>query len=176
MIFRWAALELCWKTKENYSGRTSWMNRMKKERYERELWSVLRMHGQQVWAILVLVHTQECPCVFWCESGFQECVTWYDCISDAFSVTFKPTPHRSPTSLRKPTLLLLFDLGFLCYKVALLSYNLRNYSEDGQCGVPQKLRCLANGLRFSSCTFCTVFNHMGISLLVDPTADLDILT
>ena len=148
MIFKRTALELCWKTKGNYSGRTSWMNRMKKERYERELWSVLRMHGQQVSAILVLVHTQECPRVFWCEPGFQECLTWYDCISDGFSVTFKHTPQRSPTSLRKPSLLLLFHLGFLCYKVALLSYSFGNYSEDGQCGVPQKLRYLANRLRF----------------------------
>lgn len=176
MIFIWAALGLCWKTKEKYSGRTSWINGIKEERYVRELWLVLRMHEQQVWAILVLVHTQECPCVFWCEWGFQECLTRRDCISDAVWVTFKSTPHRSPTSLRKPSLLLLFDLGLLCYKVALLSYNLRNYNEDGQCSIPQKLWYLGNWLRFSSCTFCTVFNHTGISLLVNPTADPDILT
>ena len=120
MIFRWAALELCWKTKENYSGRTSWINGMKKERYGRELWSVLRMHGQQVWAILVLVHTQECPCVFWCEWGSQECFTRSDCISGAFPVTFKPLPTEAPDPLGSQVyccflILVCFVTKLLCW-------------------------------------------------------------
>lgn len=63
---------------------------------------------------LLLVQSQECPdIVSWCEWGSQEWLTRHDCISDAFSVTLKPTAHRSPTSLRKPSLLLLFVLGLL---------------------------------------------------------------
>lgn len=70
----------------------SGINGMKKERYGREPWRMLR-YGQQVWAVSALEQSQEClGIVFCCEWGFQELVTRYHCILDAFSVTPRK-PH-----------------------------------------------------------------------------------
>lgn len=125
----------------------------------------LGMYGQQTWAISAVEQSQESlDIVFWCDWGFQELGTRHDCILDTLSVLSNTIPQK-PTSLRKPSQLLLFVLGVL------FSYNLGNYSEDEQCDVQQKLRHFDDCLRLSSDMF---YSAMVISLVGSPAADPDL--